>query len=139
MVIPYLTFSGDCREALQFYSKAFGTSVQSVQTYGDYIPEGAADLPVNLKDWILHAEMQICQTNFWFADEAVEPVTKGTMVKLSVPVSTAADARCIFEVLSQDAVITLPPTETFYSTFHAGLIDRFGISWNIVADESPGR
>jgi len=27
--------------------------------YGVYVPEGAAVVPPNLKDWIMHAEMQI--------------------------------------------------------------------------------
>ncbi len=35
--------------------------------------------------------------------------------------------------------VTLPPTETFYSTFHAGLTDKFGIAWDIVAEEVPDR
>jgi PhnB protein len=137
LVTPYITFPVGCNKALDFYKAAFHTEIQMSYPYGDYVPEGIAVVPPNLKDWILHAEMQICGTVFWFADEAAEQVEKGNMVKLTVKVATAKEAQNIFDALSVDAHITLPPTETFYSTFHAGLTDKFGVSWNIVAEESP--
>jgi uncharacterized glyoxalase superfamily protein PhnB len=30
-----------------------------------------------------------------------------------------------------------PPTETFYSAFHAATVDEFGVHWNVVAEETP--
>lgn len=137
MVLPYITFSGECKKALEFYETAFHTSVSSIQYYGEYEPEDAVALPDNLKDWVLHAEMEICGTKFWFADEVAETVCKGNMVKLTAVVQDAKEAQRIFDVLQENAQITLPPTETFYSSFHAGIVDKFGISWNITALEAP--
>jgi PhnB protein len=137
MVTPYLTFKGNCREALAFYQTAFNSEVQMSQPYGAYVPEGVTAPPESLKDLILHAEMKICDTSFWFADEIAEPVSKGSMIKLTAKVSSAKEAQGIFNALSTGAHITLPPTETFYSSFHAGLTDKFGVSWNIVAEEGP--
>ncbi len=139
MVTPYITFGGNCSEALEFYQTAFNSKILMSQSYGEYVPEGVIALPVNLKDWILHAEMNICDTVFWFADEIAEPVSEGNMVKLTTKVPSAKVAQEIFDVLSVGAHITLPPTETFYSTFHAGLKDKYGISWNIVAEEAPSQ
>lgn len=139
MVTPYITFPGNCREALEFYQNAFDTTLQMSLPYGEYVPEGIGEPPSNLSSWILHATMEICGTQFWFADEIAEPVTKGTMVKLTVQVPNAAQAQKIFDVLCKDAYITLPPTDTFYSTFHAGLVDMFGVSWNITALEAPNQ
>jgi len=138
MVNPYITFSGECSRALEFYQTVFQTEVIGTpHLYGDYVPEGVTDLPDDLDRWILHAEMEICGTRFWFADEIAEPVTKGTMVKLTATVPNARDAQRIYDGLSEGAYITLPPTETFYSTFHGGLVDKFGVSWNIIAEEAP--
>lgn len=137
MVTPYITFSGNCSAALEFYKNAFNSTVKMAQPYGDYVPEGVAAPPDNLCSMILHAEMEVCGTTFWFADEIAEPVTKGNMVKLTAQVPNAKEAQKIYDVLSKDAYITLPPTETFYSTFHAGLVDMFGVSWNITALEQP--
>lgn len=137
MVTPYIAFAGDCRAALELYQTAFSTTLKTSQPYGDYVPEGAVAPPADLSDWIMHAEMEIYGTPFWFADEVAEPVTKGSMVKLTVQVPNAAKAQQVFDVLGKGAHITLPPTETFYSSFHAGLVDVFGVSWNIVALEAP--
>lgn len=137
LITPYIVFSGDCKDAMDFYRTAFDTEIQLSYLYGDYVPIGVTAAPPNLKDWILHAEMQICGTVFWFADEAAEKVTKGSMVKLTTKVPSAKEAQKIFDALSVGAYISLPPTETFYSTFHAGLTDKFGVSWNIVAEEAP--
>jgi PhnB protein len=139
MDTPYITFSGECNSALDFYRAAFNVEIQMAYPYGDYVPEGIDAEPENLKDWILHAEMQICGTVFWFDDEVAEPVTKGNMVKLTVKVPTAKEAHKIYDALRVGAHITLPPTETFYSMFHAGLTDKFGVSWNIVAEESSNQ
>lgn len=139
MVTPYLVFSGRCREALELYKAAFGSEIKMSQLYGDYVPEGMQNPPANLKEWVLHAEMDICETTFWFADEVFEPVIKGTNVKLTVQVPDAAAAQSIYDALYKDAHITLPPTKTFYSTFHAGLVDIFGVSWNITALEAPAQ
>lgn len=137
MVTPYITFAGNCGAALEFYQTAFNSTIKMAQPYGEYVPEGVASPPDTLSTWILHAEMEICGTNFWFADEVAQPVTKGNMVKLTAQVADAKEAQRVFSILSKGAHITLPPTETFYSTFHAGLVDAFGVGWNITALESP--
>ncbi|WP_395547665.1 MULTISPECIES: hypothetical protein [unclassified Lacrimispora] len=31
--------------------------------------------------------------------------------------------------------VVLPPTET--SVFHAAVTDKFGVNWNVVAEEAP--
>lgn len=78
MIIPYITFCGECREVLEFYRTVFNGTVRMLQTYGSYVPENV------------------------------------------------------------DAYINLPPTETFYSAFHGGITDKYGVSWNITAEEAPG-
>lgn len=59
MVTPYITFAGNCNEALDFYQTVFNSEVLMSLPYGDYVPEGVTAPPANLKDWILHAEMNI--------------------------------------------------------------------------------
>lgn len=138
MVIPYITFCGECREVLEFYRTVFNGTVRMLQTYGSYVPENVRQLPEDIEAWVLHGEMEICGALFWFADEVAEPVIKGNMVKLTLTVPTAKEAQKIFDGLNVDAYINLPPTETFYSAFHGGITDKYGVSWNITAEEAPG-
>lgn len=138
MIHPYLVFYGNCREALSFYEKVFGSAATMIQTYGDYVPEGTDTPPVHLEEWILHAEMEICGTICWFADE-VKAVTTGTRLRLSATVPSAHQAGKIFAMLSEGGSIMLEPVETFYSMFHGAAVDRFGVEWNIIAEEAPVR
>lgn len=135
MVTPYLVFCGNCKDALEFYQNVFKCEAGTSIPYGEYVPEGISMPPENLHDWVLHAEMQICGTKFWFADEVSSPARDG-MVRLTVTVPDAKTAQDIYDALCVNGVITLPPTETFYSTFHAALTDKFGVGWNIVAEEA---
>ena len=129
MVTPYITFAGDCRAALEFYGAAFHAVPSAVFPYGEYVPQGVTNPPEGLPGWVLHAELNICGTDFWFADEVLEPVSTGTKVKLTAKIPTGRAAREIFELLSDGGRVTLPPTDTFYSTFHAG---RGGPVWRAV-------
>ena len=84
----------------------------------------------------MHAEMEICGTNFWFADE-IQLLTYGDMVKLTAKVPTAKIGQEYYDLLKNGGNITLPPTETYYSNFHAAIVDRYGVCWNIVSEEAP--
>ena len=135
MITPYITFNGQCKEAIDFYRNIFACGEPKIMPYGDYIPEGSKIPPELLREWIMHAEMVIDGTNVWFADEALA-VTTGDNIKLSASVKTGKEANDIFKALCDDGNITLPPTETFYSVFHGTVTDKFGINWNVVAEES---
>ncbi|MDR0513994.1 MAG: VOC family protein [Coriobacteriaceae bacterium] len=136
MISPYLVFNGECAEALAFYRSVFRCDEPKVMPYGDYMPEGSETPPELLRTWVMHAEMTICGTDVWFADEAT-PVAKGEGIRLSAIVSTGKLAAEVFEALCDGGKTTLPPTETFYSVFHAAVTDRFGVGWNVVAEEQP--
>ena len=112
MVSPYIVFKGNCKEALEFYERVFKSKVKMMQPYGEYVPQGINTPPENLNEWVLHAEMEICGTNFWFAYDA-QPITKGNMVRLTAIVPTAKEAKRIFEMLSDSGYVTLQPVETF--------------------------
>ena len=136
MVIPYLAFQGNCSEVLAFYSKVFRTTAKRVHHYDDYVPEDVFEVPDNFNDWIMHAEMEICGTNFWFADEFSQEQLKNNFIKLVITVEKSEQANEIYNLLLDDGEIILPPTQTFYSTYHAAIIDKFGVSWNIVSLEN---
>lgn len=136
MIFPYLVFSGEAREAISFYEECFATKALSIIPYGEYIPEGAEGID-GISNMIVHAEMEVFGNKIWFADEICEIVKKGTNTKLVITVDTFEEADTIFCYLEKGGNVILPPTPTYYSTFHAYVIDKFGVCWNVVANESP--
>ena len=136
MITPYLTFNGNCKEALAFYRSVFPCGEPSILPYGDYMPEGSPTPPELLRGWVMHAEMTVCGTNVWFADSAQSPGNSG-LITLSAIVPTGREALAIYDALCAGGTVTLPPTVTFYSVFHAVVRDRFGVPWQIVAEEAP--
>ncbi|WP_313181731.1 VOC family protein [Lacrimispora sp.] len=136
MITPYLTFNGNCKDALNFYRAVFHCDEPKVLPYGDYMPEGSKTPPELLRTWVMHAEMVVCGTNFWFADEAMPP-RNGSNIKLTATVPTGKEATGIFDALCVGGEVVLPPTGTFYSVFHAAVTDKFGVNWNVVAEEAP--
>ena len=136
MITPYLTFNGNCKEALAFYRSVFPCNEPSILPYGDSMPEGSPTPPELLRSWVMHAEMTVCGTNVWFADSAQSPGNSG-LITLSAIVPTGREALAIYDALCAGGTVTLPPTVTFYSVFHAVVRDRFGVPWQIVAEEAP--
>lgn len=136
MVIPYLTFHGNCAEALAFYQTVFGGQAKPPMLYGDYLPEGLNPVPEGFSAWIMHAELDLCGATVWLADEAPAPAL-GDNIKLTATLPTAQAAQAVFSALAQGGRVSLPPTDTFYSSFHAAVIDKFGIHWNLVAEAPP--
>ena len=136
MITPYITFNGKCKDAMSFYQSVFKTEIKTIYPYGEYIPDGIESPPENLSEWVMHAEMEICDTNFWFADET-QPVFCGDMLKLTATVEHANVGQEYFDKLKDGGTVKLPPTETYYSNFHAAVVDQFGVCWNIVSKEPP--
>jgi PhnB protein len=134
MITPYLVFNGKCQEAMDFYRSVFPCGEPKVMNYGDYMPEGSKTPPELLRTWVMHGELEVCGTNMWFADEAND-ISVGESIRLSVSVPTGKEAEAIFNALFVGGTVTLPPTETFYSVFHAAVTDKYGVNWNVVADE----
>src|ERR1700759_2863856 len=54
-LIPYLTFGGNCEEALNFYKSAIGGDVEIVTRYDN----PAMNAPANYQDKILHARFYV--------------------------------------------------------------------------------
>jgi len=53
-LIPYLVFSGNCREALEFYATVFKGEIVSIQTFG----EAPMEFPDESKDRIFDSEFK---------------------------------------------------------------------------------
>jgi len=129
---PYLFFGGNCREAFNRYQEIFGGELSLItmkDVPGEEPPPGMADV-------IIHAAVTIGDDVLMASDEPMSdnfgPV-QGMMV--SYDASDVADAKRVFDALSDGGNVTQALEPTFFSEAFGMCVDRFGTPWMIVGPE----
>ena len=56
---PYIRFNGSCREAVEFYAKAFGAEQPKFLTFGESGENPAWPMPEEAKKLIMHTEITV--------------------------------------------------------------------------------
>ena len=123
----YLTFSGNCREAMTFYKECLGGEL-TLQTIGE--SPMADKMPAKMKDCILHSTLQKA-TLLMMGTDCVPPpgLIKGNSVSLALNCSSEEEIRNYFEKLSAGGEATHPLEDTFWGALFGGLTDRYGNHW----------
>ncbi|MEP6880936.1 MAG: VOC family protein [Dokdonella sp.] len=134
LVQPYLFFDGRSDEAIAFYQKSIGAKVLMRMPFGD-APEGAegcVDGSAPPADKVMHATLQVGETQFMLSDGfcAGKPEFKG--VSLSLTASDDAEAKRLFDGLADGGKITQALAPNFFASSFGMLDDRFGVSWMVV-------
>src|SRR4051812_3229510 len=133
---PYLTFSGNAREAFTAYHGIFGGDVV-ILSMGDMPPD--AGPPGADPDSVMHAALTHGDELLMGADGGPEyngPV-HGMCVNYAAP--DAAAAKRVFDALSDGGSVQMPMGETFFSPAYGICTDRFGTPWMIMVDQPmPG-
>jgi PhnB protein len=128
-VAPYLSFRGDCEEALTLYARCLGGRVGELFRYGGSPMEG--DAPAGWSDKIMHGSVQIGDQTVMGADMAPAQYDEPKGFSLSVHLKSTADAERIFQELSSGGKVIMPLEKTFWAALFGMLVDRFGIPWSI--------
>ncbi|GHV33765.1 VOC family protein [Spirochaetia bacterium] len=125
----FLTFDGDCRQALEFYAKTFKQKMpEQIMTYGQN-PQGSAEAD---KDRILYASIPICGCNAMFSDcPSGFHSIKGNNIMLTIGLDDEAEIKRIFNALAEGGEIEMPLGKTFFSELFGMVTDRFGIIWQV--------
>jgi PhnB protein len=123
---PYLTFSGNCFEAMHFYKTCLGGEL-SFQTVEE--SPMAKQWPIDVQKHILHAELKNNGITLFASDMggADIPVNGNTM-SLALTFSSKEEIERVFKNLSAGANVT-HPLHTFFDGTIAALIDKYGKNW----------
>jgi len=125
----FLSFDGDCRAALEFYTKVFQQEFPNVMTYGQ-VPEG--DVPEADRDRILYADIPIFGIHLMLADcPSGSDFVKGNNTCLSIGTTDAAELKRLYTALSEDGEVEVPLGETFFSELFGMVTDKFGVTWQL--------
>jgi PhnB protein len=137
IITPVLNFSGQCEEAIALYKEAFDAQTTLLLRYTD----------ANLLDWdqhltdaqkrlVYHAEMVIGTQRIMLSDIIDHDLTQGTAQFLTVTFDDAAGVKKAYEFLKEGGTIIYPMTSTTYSSCFVSLIDKFGIRWGLMTEQT---
>lgn len=126
-IYAYLTFSGNCREAMTFYQECIGGTLQ-FQTIGE--TPLAAQMPEQMKNCILHATLKNGALLLMGSDMVGENgLQRGNAVSLCLVCSTEEELRAYYTRLAENGTATHPVETTFRGALLGGLTDRYGNNW----------
>jgi PhnB protein len=130
----YITFNGNCREAITFYQECLGGEL-FLQTIGD--SPLAAQMPPLMQDCILHSTLTKGELIIMASDMVSEQgLLKGNNVSLMLNCSSEDEIRTTYEKLSEGGDARHPLENTFWGALFGGLTDKFGILWLLNFDKN---
>ena len=134
---PYLTFFGNCEEAMEFYKNTFQAEESSLMRFSEMPPNPAFPIPDEALNLVMHAHIK-SGSLMLMASDSFEPVTIGTNVNLSLNFSDEATQTDLFNKLSAGGQVIMPLQDTFWGARYGQCTDKFGISWMFNHDKTQG-
>jgi len=126
-ISSYLTFNGNCREAMNFYAACLGGSL-SFQTVGE--SPLADKMPQQMKDCILHSTLTNGSLILMGTDMVDNRgLVKGNAVSLMLNCSSEKEIKKQYASLSEGGEATHPPQNSFWGAVSGDLTDKYGNHW----------
>ncbi|MFC6332731.1 VOC family protein [Paenibacillus septentrionalis] len=127
----YLTFNGNCREAVSFYKDVFETEEPKFMTFGD-APHGSDSVQEEAKDLIMHTRLVIDGSTVMFSDTFPgAPYSVGNNITLAYVAENAEKLKAVYERLKENGNVKMELQETFWSKLYGQVEDRFGVLWQL--------
>ncbi len=131
-VNAYLTYSGRCEEALQFYKQAIGAEIQMVMRFNESPePPPPGMIPPGFESKVMHSSMKIGDS-IVMATDGCDPNEKFDGFSLTLTVATVDEADKAYAALVAGGVETMPLGTTFWSPRFGMLKDQFGVQWMVM-------
>jgi PhnB protein len=137
IITPVINLSGNCEEAIHYYEKAFSTEADFILHYSDAKPEDwKKPLTDEQKTYVYHAEMKIGGQRFMFSDIIDFEIQRGNSVFLTLTFNTKEEVREVYHALLPGSTVLASPHSTTYSSCTASLVDRYGIRWGLMTEQT---
>jgi PhnB protein len=128
----YLSFPGNCEEALNFYAKCLDGRLANIMRF-EGSPMDNKDLPANWKQKVMHATLESDGAQIMGSDLPPN-YPHGGFSGFTVSVYIKQDverARKVFEALSAGGQVTMPFAPPFWGGHFGMLKDKFGVPWMV--------
>ena len=129
-IYAYLTFNGNCREAMQFYNECLGGEVTTVPLKGSPMEN---QVPPGSEDRLMHSALVsgklILYGSDYFGEEEYKP---GNNLSLDLECDSEQELREYFGNLSRGGKVTMPLSNPFWGGLFGQFIDKFGFNWMLM-------
>lgn len=122
---PYISFSDNARQAMEFYQAVFGGTL-ALHTFGEF---GAPDAPE--ADKIMHGLLET-ESGFTLMGADTAPGMKhnpGNNIAVSVSGDDDEELRGYWAKLAEGGEVSVPLETQVWGDEFGMLVDRFGITW----------
>src|SRR5437764_10410076 len=112
-VQPHVCFEGRCEEAIEFYRKAFGASVNVLMRFKDMPgPHPPGAIPPGGENKVMHASVRIGNSTVLMSDGQCtgRPGFNGIQLALQVP--DLSSGQRLFAALSEGGQVQMPFAKT---------------------------
>lgn len=123
----YLTFSGNCREAMTFYKNCLGGELEFLTVGNSPMAER---MPPRIRKCILHSSLKTDAFVLMGTDMVPESGRiKGNTVSQMIECSSEKEIRAVYKKLAAGGRPEHPLQDTFWGAIFGGLTDKFGNHW----------
>ena len=130
---PYLTFNGNCQEAMEFYRDSLGGDL-TLQTVGE--SPAKDQMPAAMHNNVMHSQLVAGELVF-MASDMMGPgdLVRGNNISLCIIGRTKAELQDFFTKLAEGGTVGQPLIDVFFGTF-GSLTDKFGVNWMFQANNA---
>ncbi|MGB0524789.1 MAG: VOC family protein [Flammeovirgaceae bacterium] len=132
---PYLTFTGNCEEAFNFYKSIFGGDFTFLGRFSEMPPNPEFAVPDDMKQKIMHVSLPISAETVLMGSDTSEAfgqkVVVGNNFSVSIDCDSKEETDKLFHALSEGGKVTMPLENTFWGDYFGMFTDKFGIQWMV--------
>ena len=124
---PYINFTGDARQAMEFYEGVFGGTLV-LHTFGDYGDKAAPEA-----NNIMHGMLETT-TGFTLMGADAPPgmeLKAGENITVSLSGDDADDLRGYWSTLADGGTVTVPLEKQMWGDEFGMCVDKFGVAWMV--------
>jgi len=129
-----LSFNGQCETAFKFYERCFGVKIAFMLRWGD--SPMAKEAPPEWGQKILHGRITVGDTDLIGADALPQQYEQPKGFSVLLNMDDPADAERLFHALAENGTVRWPIQKTFWALRYGGLVDQFGVPWEINCGEA---
>jgi len=132
LVQPYLFFDGRCEEAIDYYRRTVDAKITHLMRFKDAPPD-MRPAGASADNKVMHVRLHVGDTTIFASDGRCQgnPTFEG--FALSIAADSDAEAERLFAALGDGGKIVMPMGKTFFASRFGMVVDRFGVSWMLVA------